>query len=249
LYRWDVLAQRGYSWWVERFRVTLTLVDIVRLDHFRGFAAYWEVPAAEETAMNGRWVQAPGAQLFETLRQQLGDVPIIAEDLGIITPDVDRLRNDQQFPGMAVLQFAWGDTADNLYQPHNYHQNLVVYTGTHDNDTTTGWWNTLDATARAHVQQYFGIHGDDIAWDMIRIALMSVADTSIVPLQDVLGLGSEGRMNTPGRAGGNWGWRVTSEQLTSELAGRLGTATSLYGRVTLPGKDTASFDNYRPASA
>ncbi len=248
LYRWDVLAQRDYRWWVERFRVTLTLVDIVRLDHFRGFAAYWEVPAREETAMHGRWVTAPGAELFQKLSQELGEVPIIAEDLGIITPDVDSLRNEQQFPGMAVLQFAWGDTADNLYQPHNYHHNLVVYTGTHDNDTTIGWWNTLDNTARAHVQQYFGIHGDDIAWDMIRIALMSTADTAIVPLQDVLSLGSEARMNTPGRAGGNWGWRVLSEQLTSERAGRLGTATSLYGRVVLPGKD-ANFDDYHPVTA
>jgi 4-alpha-glucanotransferase len=234
LYRWDVLAQRGYDWWIRRFRETLRLVDIVRLDHFRGFEAYWEVPAAEVTAINGRWVKGPGSALFEAMRTALGDVPIIAEDLGLITLEVDMLRDDQAFPGMAVLQFAWGDAATNSYQPHNYQRNLVVYTGTHDNDTTRGWWQSLDERARTHIQHYLHISGDEIAWDLIRVALMSVADTAITPLQDVLNLGNEARMNTPGQLGGNWAWRFVPEQVTPEIAERLGALTSLYGRVPLP---------------
>ncbi len=233
LYRWDVLAQRNFSWWIERFRVTFFLVDIVRLDHFRGFAAYWEVPAAEETALNGRWVEGPRMALFEALRRELGPVPIIAEDLGLITPDVDALRDELGLPGMAVLQFAWGDTPANPYQPHNFHRNLVAYTGTHDNDTTLGWWHSLDAKAKTHLQHYLRLHGDTIAWDLIRVALMSVADTAIVPLQDVLNLGSEARMNMPGRPTGNWSWRVLPEQLNAENARWLGELTYLYGRVPL----------------
>ncbi len=233
LYRWDALERRGFDWWIERFRLTLTLVDIVRLDHFRGFEAYWEVPASEETAINGKWVKGPGTALFDAVRSSLGPIPIIAEDLGLITPEVEHLRDEQSFPGMAVLQFAWGSGADNNYLPHNYHRNLMAYTGTHDNDTTLGWWNTLDETARAHVQRYLSTHGDNVAWDMIRAALMSVADTAIVPLQDVLNLGSEARMNMPGRPGGNWSWRLVPEQLTSELAYKLAFVTELYGRVPL----------------
>ncbi len=233
LYRWDVLEQRGYRWWIERFRLTFTLVDIVRLDHFRGFAAYWEVPAEEATAINGRWIPGPSRKLFDAVRTELGRLPIIAEDLGLITPDVHALREALGFPGMAVLQFAWGDTAANIYLPHNHERNLVVYTGTHDNDTTVGWWQTLDDRARTHVQRYLGIHGHDIAWDLIRAALMSVADTAIIPMQDVLSLGSEARMNTPGRPAGNWAWRVLPDQLTTELADRLGLLTELYGRVPI----------------
>lgn len=233
LYRWDVLARRDYSWWVERFRVTLQLVDIVRLDHFRGFQAYWEVPASEETAINGRWVDGPGSALFDRVREQLGRFPIIAEDLGLITPDVYELRDAQGFPGMAVLHFAWGGDASNLYLPHNIDRSMVIYTGTHDNDTTVGWWSTLDEGARAHVQQYLGIHGDDIAWDFIRVALMSVADTAIVPMQDVLSLGSEARMNQPGRPMGNWSWRLVPDQLRDDLAARLELLTTLYGREPL----------------
>jgi 4-alpha-glucanotransferase len=233
LYRWDVLRGRGYDWWIERFRVLLTLVDIVRLDHFRGFAAYWEVPASEETAINGRWVPGPGSALFNKLRERLGRVPIIAEDLGLITDDVTRLRDAHEFPGMAVLQFAWGDDASNLYLPHNYTQNLVAYTGTHDNDTTVGWWHTGGDHIRAQVQRYLGVHGDDIAWDFIRVALQSVADTAIVPMQDVLSLGSEARMNTPGLPSGNWGWRLVPEQLDHGVAVRLADLTALYGRVPI----------------
>ena len=230
LYRWDVLAQRGYDWWLERFRVIMTQVDIVRLDHFRGFVAYWEVPAEEETAINGRWVPGPGSDLFKVLQSEFGHLPIIAEDLGLITPEVDALRDEQGFPGMVVLQFAWGDTAANVYLPHNHHRNQVAYTGTHDNDTTVGWWHSLGQEQQQHVQQYLGIHGNDIAWDMIRAALVSAADTAIVPMQDVLSLGSEARMNMPGRPGGNWSWRLRLEQLTREQADRLALLASMYGR-------------------
>src|SRR5262245_20360745 len=165
LYRWDVLARRGYDWWIERFRAALTLVDIVRLDHFRGFAAYWEVPAGEATAINGRWVAGPGKALFETARQNLGEVPIIAEDLGLITPDVVELRDWLGYPGMKVLQFAFGVGPDEPYLPHNYLPHCVVYTGTHDNDTTAGWWNTASDELRHHVRMYLGRDGSHISWD------------------------------------------------------------------------------------
>jgi 4-alpha-glucanotransferase len=231
LYRWDVLAQQGYRWWIERFRAMLTLVDIARIDHFRGFAAYWEVPASEETAINGRWVPGPGVALFEAVRAALGGLPIIAEDLGLITPDVEELRDQLGFPGMKVLQFAFGGGADDLYLPHNYRRRCVVYTGTHDNDTTAGWWNNATPHERYHVQTYLGRDGSDISWDFIRLALASVAEMAIVPMQDVLGLGNEARMNTPGQPGGNWSWRYAPEMLTAELAERLRTLTVLYGRL------------------
>jgi 4-alpha-glucanotransferase len=239
LYRWDVLASQGYRWWVERFRTTLTLVDIARLDHFRGFAAYWEVPAGEETAINGRWVPGPGADLFEAVRAALdgtsatlsAGLPIIAEDLGVITPDVEELRDQLGFPGMKVLQFAFGGDPDDVYLPHNYQPRCVVYTGTHDNDTTRGWWRALPPHEQRNAQIYMGRDGSDISWDFIRLALASVAELAIVPMQDVLGLGSEGRMNTPGQAGGNWGWRYSPEMLTVELVDQLRGLTAAYGRA------------------
>jgi 4-alpha-glucanotransferase len=231
LYRWDVLAQQGYRWWIERFRAALTLVDIVRIDHFRGFAAYWEVPAGEETAVNGRWVSGPGAALFEAVGAALGHLPIIAEDLGVITPDVEALRDQFGFPGMKVLQFAFGDGAADPYLPHNYRRHCVVYTGTHDNDTTAGWWASAAPHERNNVQLYLGRDGSDISWDFIRLAMASVAEMAIVPLQDVLGLGSAARMNTPGRAGGNWSWRYTPEMLDPQVTERLRTLTALYGRA------------------
>ena len=231
LYRWDVLARQGYRWWIERFRTTLTLVDIARLDHFRGFAAYWAVPASEETAINGRWVPGPNAALFEAVRAALGSLPIIAEDLGVITPDVEQLRDGLGFPGMKVLQFAFGGDPDDIYLPHNYQPHCVVYTGTHDNDTTLGWWRALQPHERQNVQIYLGRDGADISWDFMRLALASVADLVIVPIQDALDLGSEARMNTPGQAGGNWGWRYTPDMLTSELVERLRGLTAAYGRV------------------
>jgi 4-alpha-glucanotransferase len=231
LYNWDVLAERGYNWWIERFRGTFALYDLVRLDHFRGFAAYWEVPASEETAINGRWVTGPGAALFDAVQEALGDLPIIAEDLGLITPDVVELRDQLGFPGMKVLHFAFGGKADDPYLPHNCAPNCVAYTGTHDNDTTLGWWQTLSEPERTFAQIYMGRDGSDICWDLIRLVSSSVADMAIFPLQDVLKLGTEARMNTPGRAGGNWSWRYTPDQLSSEVANRLRQLTAIYGRL------------------
>jgi 4-alpha-glucanotransferase len=231
LYRWDVLAQQGYRWWIERFRAALSLVDIVRIDHFRGFAAYWEVPASEKTAVNGRWVSGPGLALFEAVGAALGQLPIIAEDLGLITPDVEALRDELGFPGMKVLQFAFGDGATDPYLPHNYRRHCVVYTGTHDNDTTAGWWASATPHERSHVQLYLGRDGSDISWDFIRLALASAAEIAIVPLQDVLELGSAARMNMPGQAGGNWSWRYTPEMLGPQVTERLRTLTALYGRA------------------
>ena len=233
LYRWDVLARRGYDWWLERFRMTLELVDIVRIDHFRGFAASWTIPATEETAVKGRWRKGPGAALFEAVQARLGTCPIIAEDLGVITPDVEAIRKQLGFPGMSVLQFAWGGDAANLYLPHNQDRDQVVYTGTHDNDTTVGWWKARDDRTRSHARAYLDVRDDDIAWAFIRSAFMSHAETAIVPMQDVLGLGPEARMNVPGQAMGNWGWRLTDDQLDPALARRLGELTSLYGREPL----------------
>ncbi len=243
LYRWEVLARRGYDWWIERFRLLFRLVDIVRIDHFRGFAAYWEVPAQAVTATECRWVPGPGAALFAAVRAQLGSVPIIAEDLGLITPDVDELRRQLGLPGMTVLQFAWGGDASSNYLPHNYTRDLVVYTGTHDNDTTVGWWSTLDEHTRQHVRNYLGARDETIAWDFIRAALMSVADTAIIPMQDVLGLGSWARLNLPGRAEGNWAWRMRPEQLTIDHAHHLAYLTALYGREPLAEQKPARYES------
>jgi 4-alpha-glucanotransferase len=241
LYRWDVLARTGYGWWIDRFRASFAMVDLVRLDHFRGFEAYWEVPAGHETAERGRWVEGPGAPFFDAVEAALGPLPIIAENLGVITPEVEALRERFSWPGMAILQFAFGnDDAADTFKPHNYPRNRVVYTGTHDNDTTVGWWTAgvgdttrrpeeVDAERRL-CRTYLGIDGREIHWEMIRAALMSVADTAIVPLQDVLGIGSEGRMNLPGRGTGNWRWRFRRGALGDGLAQRLGELTRIYGR-------------------
>ena len=243
LYRWDEMERAGYAWWIDRFRAALRLVDLVRLDHFRGFEAYWEIPAQEETAINGRWVKGPGAALFEALREALGDLPIVAENLGVITPEVEALRERFGFPGMAILQFAFGrDPEAAQFQPHNYPRNRVVYTGTHDNDTTVGWWTssgagdstrTDDEVKEEHARAlaYLDAEDREIHWAFIRAALASVADTAIVPLQDVLGLGSEARMNMPGSASGNWRWRFTDGSLTDEIRERLRTMADLYGRT------------------
>jgi 4-alpha-glucanotransferase len=231
LYRWDALAHQGYRWWIERFRTALTQVDIARIDHFRGFAAYWEVPAGEATAINGRWVSGPSMALFEAVGAELGQLPIIAEDLGLITPDVEALRDKLGFPGMTVLQFAFSGNAQDPYLPHNYRRHCVVYSGTHDNDTTAGWWASAAPHERTQVQVYLGRDGSDISWDFIRLALASVAETAIVPLQDVLALGSAARMNTPGRAAGNWSWRYTPDMLSPQVTDRLRTLTELYGRA------------------
>ena len=239
LFRWDVLAKQGYTWWINRVSAVLRLVDIVRIDHSRGFAAYWEVPAEEETAINGRWVPGPGAELFTALEQALGKLPIIAEDLGVITPDVEEIRDSFDFPGMKLLQFGFGGTGEDPYLPHNHIKNCVVYTGTHDNDTTVGWWNACSQQERSFTQMYLGRDGHDIAWDMIRVAWASVADTAIVPMQDLYSLGTEARMNMPGRLGGNWGWRYTPDMLHEEIAQRLHMLTAIYDRLPITKKKPA----------
>lgn len=232
LYRWERLEEEGFGWWVERFRATFSQVDIVRVDHFRGFAAYWEIPASEETAVNGRWVQAPGEALFKAVREALGDVPIIAEDLGIITPDVRELRDRLGFPGMCILEFAFDSGPHNAYLPHNHGANSVVYTGTHDNDTVVGWWASIPEAMRHAVRRYCHADLAEPHWELIRLAQSSVARLAIAPLQDVLGLGTEARMNVPGRPDGNWGWRFQADALTAEHAARLRDLASLYGRLS-----------------
>lgn len=232
LYRWDVMAKNDYAWWIERFRATFRQVDTVRVDHFRGFEAYWEVPAGEETAVNGQWVKGPGADLFHAVEQALGKLPIIAEDLGVITPEVDELRMSMGFPGMKVLQFAFNGDNGNKYLPHNYERNYVVYTGTHDNDTTRGWFENAPREEREFALKYMGAGGREIHWDMIRLAFSSVANTAIVPLQDPLGLGTEARMNFPSRASGNWTWRYTADMLTDDIAARLRMLADVYDRIT-----------------
>ncbi len=217
VYRWDVLKAEDYRWWVERFRRTFELVDLVRLDHFRGFAAAWEVPAGARTAERGAWVSGPGLELFERVEAELGRQPIVAEDLGVITAGVRRLRDASGYPGMKVLQFAFGGDPGHPFLPHNHTPRCVVYTGTHDNDTTAGWFASLSEAERKNVRRYVGIDGDgggrDIVSGLIRLAYQSVAGMAIVPMQDVLGLGSEARMNLPGQRDGNWGWRFRWEEL------------------------------------
>jgi 4-alpha-glucanotransferase len=242
IYNWDRLKRSGYKWWIERFRAALRLYDIVRIDHFRGFEAYWEVPASERTAQNGCWIKGPGAELFSTLQRELGELPIIAENLGVITAEVEQIRQQCGFPGMAILQFAFGkDPQGPSFRPHNYVRNLVAYTGTHDNDTTLGWWNsegmtdsirTPEDVAKEHAfaRTYLGCPDEPINWVMIREVLASVADTAVIPLQDVLGLGSEARMNLPGTSCGNWRWRFQPGALNSELAKRLWELTKAYDR-------------------
>jgi 4-alpha-glucanotransferase len=230
LYDWQALKQTGYAWWVDRLRATLELVDLVRLDHFRAFESYWEVPAGAATAQTGHWVKGPGADLFDTLRRALGGLPLMAEDLGLITKEVEELRDRLGLPGMRVLQFAFGESSQHAFLPHNYQRLTVVYTGTHDNDTTRGWYGTAPDNVRDHVRRYLARDGRDIAWDFIRVAWSSVADLAVAPLQDPLDLGSEGRMNFPGRGAGNWTWRFTEAMLSPGIIERLGSMTELYGR-------------------
>ncbi len=247
LYRWEMLERTGYAWWIARLRQAFALVDLVRIDHFRGFEAFWEIPGGEETAVNGRWVQGPGDALFRAIQQALGaDLPIVAENLGVITPGVEELRARFGFPGMAILQFAFGiDDQACTFRPHNWRRDLVAYTGTHDNDTVVGWWNsggegdstrTAEDVARekALAGLYLGTDGSDIHWVLIRALLASVADVAIVPLQDVLGVGSEGRMNLPSRPAGNWQWRVAPGALGPALAARLRALVEVFDRVPTP---------------
>lgn len=235
LYRWDVMAAQDYRWWIERVRMALRQVDMVRFDHFRGFSAYWEVPAGEKTAVHGRWVKGPGAAFFEALLDALGDVPIIAEDLGVITPEVEALRNRFGFPGMRILQFAFSGDAANPYLPHNYERNGVVYTGSHDNEPTRGWFASAPKREQTFCLRYLGYTPDDVAWALIRLAASSVAVWTIFPVQDVLSLGSEARMNLPGRREGNWTWRLRANAFDEEHVARLAELVETYGRT---GKST-----------
>lgn len=230
LYRWNAMKQRGYDWWIDRFRATFNVVDFVRIDHFRGFEAYWEIPAEEETAVVGRWVEGPGADFFTTVKAALGELPIIAEDLGVITEGVEKLRDAFNLPGMKVLQFAWSDPK-NPFLPHNHVPNSVVYSGTHDNNTTLGWWNSeVDDNTRGFISEYLGQEVNDPAYTLMQLGMRSVAHSFIVPLQDVLGLGAEARMNTPGQPSGNWTWRFTPEMLETRANDRLAHLTWLYQR-------------------
>ena len=230
LYRWTAHATDGYAWWIERIRHAFELADIVRIDHFRGFAQYWEIEAAEPTAVGGHWRPGPGAALFDAIAQALGPLPIIAEDLGLITPDVVALRKRFDLPGMLVLQFAFDGKTDNPYLPHNHRADGVVYTGTHDNDTTAGWWRQASTDERAQACAYLDTDGAQMPWTLIRAALASVAATAIIPLQDVLGLDTASRMNLPGQAEGNWTWRFEAAQLQIRHATRLAELSRLYGR-------------------
>jgi 4-alpha-glucanotransferase len=243
IYRWDRMESGGYRWWIDRVRAALAMFDSVRIDHFRGFEAYWEVPAGEMTAIHGQWVKGPGAGLFRILEAELGQLPVVAENLGVITPEVEAIRDEFGFPGMAVLQFAFGkDPQADSFKPHNYPRNLVAYTGTHDNDTALGWWRSEggDSTRtpedvgleKARARAYLALDSAGVNWSMIRGLMASVADTVLFPMQDILGLGSEARMNTPAVAGGNWRWRMATapDALSPDAAARLREMSELYQR-------------------
>jgi len=238
-YRWDKLKDTGYKWWVDRFRAATEMMDLLRLDHFRGFEAFWSIPATHSTARKGRWVKGPGARLFEAAQKKLGSLPFVAENLGIITPDVEALRRRFALPGMAVLQFGFGDDGSN--RPNSYVQELVCFTGTHDNDTTCGWWRALQRSAREsrrsadaatlnRVHCYLQKNGHEIHWSMMQSVLTSVANIAIIPMQDVLGLGSKARMNLPGTPKGNWRWRLQKEHLKETVLRRLRDLTKVSGR-------------------
>jgi 4-alpha-glucanotransferase len=242
IYNWPLLKQTGYKWWIERIRAAFRLYDFLRIDHFRGFEAYWEVPGGDQTAEHGQWVKGPGRELFAALRQELGDLPIIAENLGVITPEVEAIRHEFGFPGMAILQFAFGnDPQAPTFKPHNFVRDLVTYTGTHDNDTVVGWWNSMgsgDSTRtqadvekeHAFARAYLNFKDEPIHWVLIRGIQSSVANTAIAPMQDILGLGSEARMNLPGTSSGNWKWRMKPGAPAQDLATRLKEMATIYDR-------------------
>ncbi|MDH3687937.1 MAG: 4-alpha-glucanotransferase [Gammaproteobacteria bacterium] len=230
LYQWERLEEHGFCWWIERLRTQLVLFDLLRIDHFRGFAACWEIPASAKTAQNGRWVDTPGQELLETLQQHFGDLPLVAEDLGLITPDVNVLRDQFALPGMKVLQFAFSGDPNNPHLPYNHEPQSVVYTGTHDNNTTRGWYEELEAPERDQVIDFLGPFTEEMPWPIIRMALSSVARLAVLPMQDILGLGSRHRMNTPGTEKGNWTWRFQWEQVTPKLIDRLQLLIHIYGR-------------------
>ncbi|MEB3310599.1 MAG: 4-alpha-glucanotransferase [Snowella sp.] len=233
VYNWDKLAETNFAWWIQRFKAIFQYVDIVRIDHFRGFDAFWAVPQGEKTAVNGDWVDAPGRAFLTTLQESLGgNLPIVAEDLGVITPSVEALRDDFGFPGMKILHFAFDSDRANPFLPFNYvNRKSLVYTGTHDNDTTVGWFTARSPEEQKRVTDYLGcVCNEGIHWSLIRLAMGAVANTAIFPLQDIFGLGTESRMNLPGKADGNWGWRYQEEYLNDWITGHLGWITELYGR-------------------
>jgi 4-alpha-glucanotransferase len=243
LYRWDVMKARGYAWWVARLRAATRHCDYLRLDHFRGFEQFWEIAASEPTAINGRWVDGPKDDLFVKVREALGGLPFFAEDLGYITREVHALRERLEIPGMAVLQFGFGDTGAHMYLPQQFSKNTVVYTGTHDNDTMVGWWATgASEHERRCAEAYFGKADDGIHWSFIRAAQGSVASLSVIPLQDIIGLGSEARMNTPSQPGGNWRWRLKPGRLTPDLASKLALLAEVTDRMPAPVPDPPEQD-------
>jgi 4-alpha-glucanotransferase len=242
IYDWDAMRRDDFSWWTARVQLTLKTVDVIRIDHFRGFAAAWEVPGEDETAENGQWVDVPGRELFTALKRSLGDLPVIAEDLGFVTPEVEELRDEFNFPGMRILQFAFGGDANNHDLPHNYNTNCVAYTGTHDNDTTVGWWlsqagkgstrnKKTISREREFCLKYLNTDGKEIHWDFIRAVWASAANTAIAPMQDILGIGTEGRMNLPASTASNWQWRLTNDAIKSEHIKCLRELTEIYGRI------------------
>jgi 4-alpha-glucanotransferase len=234
LYRWDVLEESGFEWWVERIRRACAVYDIVRLDHFRGFEAYWAIPAEEETAINGAWVKAPGLKLFKALEAALGPLPLVAEDLGLITPDVEALRVEMRMPGMKVIQFGFSDKSAHMHLPQQYTPDTVAYTGTHDNDTTQGWWNTANTATKSAVEALVGNVNGHPVWPLIRATEGSVAELAVVPVQDLLELGSEGRMNTPSVGAGNWGWRAPEGSWAAEIAARMAAIAEVTDRDNDP---------------
>jgi len=231
LYNWEVHKKNDYTWWLKRLESVLNQVDMIRLDHFRGFEAYWEVPYGNETAEDGQWVEGPGYDFFKTIKSQLGELPIIAEDLGVITQKVRQMRDDFNLPGMKILQFAFASDPDDDFLPHNYPNKCVAYTGTHDNDTTLGWYKNAPERERDFCRRYLARSGDDIAWSMIRTLWRSSADWVIAPMQDFLSLGNWARMNFPGTASGNWDWRMNPDAINESLVYRLHETNYLYGRL------------------
>ena len=231
LYNWDAMQKNNFQWWKQRLHSQLELFDLIRIDHFRGLEAYWEIPAEAETAIDGHWVKAPGDALLQALTEQLHGLPLVAEDLGTITPEVDELRHKYNIPGMKIIQFAFDGDPSNPYLPHQHQADYVVYTGTHDNDSSLAWFESLDEPVRQHVLDYLGHPEEDFPWPLIRCALASVANMTILPMQDILALGNDSRMNTPGTMEGNWSWRFKWEQLPDGLAARLHHMLRLYNRL------------------
>ena len=241
LYRWKAMEKDDFLWWRQRFTQLLEMIDIVRIDHFRGFDAFWEIPGGAPTAEKGRWIKAPGEKLFNTIKKHLGDIPIIAEDLGVITKSVEQLRDHFNFPGMKIMQFAFGTDMERKFLPHNYKSNCLVYTGSHDNDTTRAYFEKVRHESNdiySHAQKYLNYFGDDMVGQLIRAAYASVADMVLIPMQDVLNLGGEARMNFPGKLGGNWAWRFSWDQVQPHLAGYYKELTELYERPPKPEKVT-----------